>query len=126
MTFGHGSCRTGVRRSFFRLPSAADPPRVDLARPVSFRARRYGRSAITNWLAVSSTSTVNAKDHLGGYSSSVSAWRPDGTQIASSLDTATGGLWSGTTVSFGCFDSGTAGAAMRGENPTRLTLGRDD
>ena len=60
----------------------------------------YGGSAITNWLAVVSTPTVNAKDHLGGYSSSVSVWRPDGTQIASSLDTATGGLWSGATVSF--------------------------
>jgi len=56
----------------------------------------YGGSAITNWLAVGSTPTVNAKDHLGGYSSSVSVWLPDGTQVASSLDTATGGLWSGT------------------------------
>ena len=56
----------------------------------------YGGSAITNWLAVGSTPTVNAKNHLGGYSSSVSVWLPNGTQVASSLDTATGGLWSGT------------------------------
>lgn len=56
----------------------------------------YGGSPITNWLAVGSTPTVNAKDHLGGYSSSVSVWLPSGTQVASSLDTATGGLWSGT------------------------------
>jgi hypothetical protein len=56
----------------------------------------YGGSAITNWLAVGSTLTVNAKDHLGGYSSSVSVWLPNGTQVASSLDTATGGLWSGS------------------------------
>jgi len=55
----------------------------------------YGGSAITNWLAVGSTPTVSAKDHLGGYSSSVSVWLPNGTQVASSLDTATGGLWSG-------------------------------
>ena len=56
----------------------------------------YGGSAITNWLAVGSTPTVNAKNHLGGYSSSVSVWLPNGTRVASSLDTATGGLWSGT------------------------------
>jgi hypothetical protein len=56
----------------------------------------YGGSPITNWLAVGSTPTVNAKDHLGGYSSSVSVWLPDGTRVASSLDTAAGGLWSGT------------------------------
>jgi len=56
----------------------------------------YGGSAITNWLAVGSTPTVNAKDHLGGYSSAVSVWLPDGTQVASSLDAETGGLWSGT------------------------------
>ena len=30
----------------------------------------YGESPITDWLAVGSTPTVNAKDHLGGYSSS--------------------------------------------------------
>jgi len=58
----------------------------------------YGGSAITNWLAVGSTRTVNAKDHLGGYSSSVSVWLPDGTRVASSLDTATGGLWSAGTL----------------------------
>jgi len=56
----------------------------------------YGGSAVTNWLAVGSTPTVNAKDHLGGYSSSGSVWLPNGTRVASSLDTATGGLCSGT------------------------------
>jgi len=58
----------------------------------------YGGSAITNWLAVGSTRTVNAKDHLGGYSSSVSVWLPDGNRVASSLDAAAGGLWSATTL----------------------------
>ena len=101
----------------------------------------YGGSAITNWLAVVSTPTVNAKDHLGGYSSSVSVWRPDGTQIASSLDTATGGLWSGATVSFhsvsryldgsstdytnvwtGSANDGTAGLLPMGSSPN-VTVG---
>ncbi|MBU6275576.1 MAG: hypothetical protein KGQ61_02955 [Planctomycetes bacterium] len=67
----------------------------------------YGGSAITNWAAVVSTPTVSAKDHLGGYSSTVSVWltgTAGGPQVASSLTTSTGGLWSnlllgGNTVS---------------------------
>jgi len=64
-----------------------------------YGAVTYGGSAITNWLSLGSTSTVNAKDHLGGYSSTVSVWRPDGTQVATSMSTSTGGLWSGTLLS---------------------------
>jgi hypothetical protein len=103
----------------------------------------YDGSAITNWLAVGSTPTVSAKDHLGGYSSSVSVWRPDGTQIASSLDTATGGLWSGisgvgsydsvsryldgssadyTNVWTGSANDGTAGLLPMGSSPN-VTVG---
>ena len=55
----------------------------------------YMGSSITNWQAVVSTPTVSAKDHLGGYSSSVSAFLPTGTKVATSLTTSTGGLWSG-------------------------------
>ena len=55
----------------------------------------YMGSSITNWQAVVSTPAVSAKDHLGGYSSSVSAFLPTGTKIATSLTTSTGGLWSG-------------------------------
>ena len=55
----------------------------------------YMGSPITNWQAVVSTPTVAAKDHLGGYSSSVSAFLPTGTKVANSLTTSTGGLWSG-------------------------------
>ncbi|MFZ4733962.1 MAG: hypothetical protein ACOYK7_15610 [Pirellulales bacterium] len=57
----------------------------------------YGGIPITNWAAVVSTSTVSAKDHLGGYSSSVSVWQTTtggSEKVASSLTTGTGGLWS--------------------------------
>ena len=55
----------------------------------------YNGSAITDWLAVGSTSTTSAFDHLGGSQANVSIWLPDGTQVASSLTTSTNGLWSG-------------------------------
>ena len=55
----------------------------------------YNGSAITDWLAVGSTSTTSAFDHLGGSQANVSIWLPGGTQVAASLTTSTNGLWSG-------------------------------
>ena len=55
----------------------------------------YNGTAITDWLAVGSTSTTSAFDHLGGSQANVSIWLPGGTQVASSLTTSTNGLWSG-------------------------------
>jgi len=57
-------------------------------------------TSITNWQAVVSTPTVSAKDHLGGYSSSVSVFQPsaNNAKIATSLTTSAGGLWAGTLV----------------------------
>jgi hypothetical protein len=48
------------------------------------------------WRAIGSTATVNARDHVGGFSTNVPVYLVTGTKVAGNLGTGTGGLWSGT------------------------------
>ncbi len=57
----------------------------------------YDGQAVT-FTAIGSTSTVNAIDNIPG-SSSAPVYLVNGTEVASSTTTATGGLWSGTIMS---------------------------
>lgn len=57
----------------------------------------YGGTTV-NWKAIGSTDSVNARDHVGGYGSSVPIYLPSGTKIANDLTTGTGGLWSGSLL----------------------------
>ena len=57
----------------------------------------YDGQAVT-FTAIASTSTVNAIDNIPG-SSSAPVYLVNGTEVASSTTTATGGLWSGTIMS---------------------------
>jgi hypothetical protein len=58
----------------------------------------YG-NAVVSWKAVGSTPTVNARDNVGGYGTSVPVYIVDGTRVANDLTTATGGFWSGRLLS---------------------------
>jgi len=51
-----------------------------------------------SWVALGSTDSVNARDHVGGFSTSVPVYLVTGTQVASNLGTGTGGLWSGALL----------------------------
>jgi hypothetical protein len=53
----------------------------------------YNGISVTNWLVIGSTSTVAAINHIGQGNNRV--YLVDGTEIALSTTTATGGLWSG-------------------------------
>lgn len=57
----------------------------------------YGGTTVT-WKAIGSTGSVNARDHVGGFGSSVPIYLPNGTRIANDLTTGTGGLWSGSLL----------------------------
>jgi hypothetical protein len=52
--------------------------------------------ATVNWKAVASTATVNARDNVGGYGTSVPVYLVTGTRVSDNLTTSAGGLWSGT------------------------------
>jgi hypothetical protein len=55
----------------------------------------YQGSPVT-WRAIGSTATVNARDHVGGFSTNVPVYLVTGIKVASNLGTGTDGLWSGT------------------------------
>jgi hypothetical protein len=54
--------------------------------------------ATVNWKAVASTATVNARDNVGGYGTSVPVYLVTGTRVSDNLTTSAGGLWSGTLL----------------------------
>lgn len=54
--------------------------------------------ATVNWKAVASTATVNARDNIGGYGTSVPVYLVTGTRVSDNLTTSAGGLWSGTLL----------------------------
>ncbi len=56
--------------------------------------------ATVNWKAVGSTATVDARDNVGGYGSSVPVYLVNGTRIAVGLTTTAGGLWNAGSTSF--------------------------
>lgn len=52
-----------------------------------------------NWKAVGSTSTVNARDNVLGFGTSVPVYKPfTGAKVANDLTTGVGGLWSGSLI----------------------------
>ncbi|MFN9370531.1 MAG: PEP-CTERM sorting domain-containing protein [Planctomycetaceae bacterium] len=57
----------------------------------------YGGVAVS-WKAIGSTATVDARDNVGGYNSSVPIYLVDGTRISNDLTTSTGGFWSGALL----------------------------
>ena len=57
------------------------------------------QGATINWNAIGSTTTVNARDNVGGYGTTVPIYLVTGISIASNLTTSLGGLWSGTISS---------------------------
>jgi len=54
--------------------------------------------SVVSWKAVGSTATVNARDNVGGFGTSVPVYLTNGTLLAGDLTTVTSnkGLWSGT------------------------------
>jgi len=57
----------------------------------------YGGTTVT-WKAIGSTGSVNARDHVGGFGSSVPIYLPNGTKLANDMTTGAGGLWSGSLL----------------------------
>jgi hypothetical protein len=58
----------------------------------------YNGQSITNWLAIASTATVNAIDHIGSSANSPVYDIADN-RVASSTTAGSGGLWSGSLLS---------------------------
>jgi hypothetical protein len=54
----------------------------------------YNGQAVTNWLAIASTTSVNAIDHIGS-SATTQVYLVNDLLVATSTTTAPGGLWSG-------------------------------
>lgn len=56
----------------------------------------YG-GAVVSWKAIGSTATVDARDNVGGFDTTVPVYLVDGTLVANNLKTnvLSGGLWSG-------------------------------
>ena len=72
------------------------------------------QGATISWSAIISTSTIDARDHVGGYGTDVPVFRIDGTRIANSLttDSAGNGLWTMSILASPSF--GIDGAAVTG------------
>ncbi len=51
-----------------------------------------------SWVALGSTDSVNARDHVGGFSTSVPVYLVTGTKVAGNLGTGAEGLWSGALL----------------------------
>jgi hypothetical protein len=58
----------------------------------------YQSQAVTGWLPMVSVGATNARDHIGGYQTNVPFYLVDGTLVAPSATTTSGGLWSATYV----------------------------
>ena len=54
--------------------------------------------SVVSWKAIASTSTVDARDNVGGYGDSVAVYLVNGTKIANDMTTGTNGLWSGSVL----------------------------
>ena len=72
------------------------------------------QGATISWSAIISTSTIDARDHVGGYGTNFPVFRIDGTRIANSLttDSAGNGLWTMSVLASPSF--GIDGAAVTG------------
>jgi len=52
--------------------------------------------ATVNWKAIGSTATVDAKDNVGGYGTSVPVYLVNGTRVSNNMTNIGGGLWGST------------------------------
>lgn len=88
---------------FYGTNGAIDATSTDIATYNTFVNTEAGGAtygnAVVSWKAVGSTPTVNARDNVGGYGTSVPVYIVDGTRVADDLTTATGGFWSGSLLS---------------------------
>ena len=58
------------------------------------------QGATISWSAIISTSTIDARDHVGGYGTEVPVFRTDGIRVANSMttDAAAKGLWTNSVL----------------------------
>lgn len=54
--------------------------------------------SVVPWKVIGSTSTVNARDNVGGVGTNVPVYLVTGTKVANDLTTGAGGLWGGTVL----------------------------
>ena len=54
--------------------------------------------SVVSWKAIASTSTVDARDNVGGYGDNVAVYLVNGTKLANNMTTGSGGLWSGSLL----------------------------
>lgn len=89
-------------RFVFLTPTATVATSTDIASYNSFvQAQASGATfagATVNWKAVGSTATVNARDNVGGYGTSVPVYLVTGTRVSDNLTTSAGGLWSSSLL----------------------------
>lgn len=55
--------------------------------------------SVVSWKALGSTTTVDARNNVGGFGSSVAIYLVNGTKIANDMTTSAGGLWGGSVLS---------------------------
>ena len=90
----------------------------DIATYDSFVGTQAGgaqyQGATISWSAIISTSTIDARDHVGGYGTDVPVFRTDGIRVANSLttDAAGNGLWTSSVLASPSI--GIDGAALTG------------
>ena len=72
----------------------------------------YNGQFVTGWAALVSVGSTGARDHIGGFGESTPFYKVDGTLVASTNTTASGGLWTSNhssaidrTVANGSIDS---------------------
>jgi hypothetical protein len=84
------------------------------------------------WKAIASTPTVNARDNVGGFGTSIPVYLVDGTRVANDLTTSTGGFWSGDLFAAinisidgtGIYDDTWTGSNDDGTGNASYTLGQ--
>lgn len=95
----------GTHFRFIYVTSGTTPATsTDIADYNSFvQAQASGATyagATVNWKAIGSTATVDARDNVGGYGTSVPVYLVNGTRIAVGLTTTAGGLWNAGSTPF--------------------------
>lgn len=89
-------------RFIFLTRTATAATSTDIASYNSFvQAQASGATfagATVNWRAIGSTATVDARNNVGGYGTSVPVYLVTGTRVADNLTTSAGGLWSGSLL----------------------------
>jgi hypothetical protein len=93
----------GTRFRFLIVTSSSrDATSTDVADYNSFVDTNAGgatyNGSVVSWKAIASTSTVDARDNVGGYGDNVAVYLVDGTKIANNMTTGSGGLWSGNLL----------------------------